>query len=139
MAKPFHAAILVDDLDAAREFYGALLGCPEGRSDSDWVDFDLFGNQLVCHRGPGHAGGTEQSNSVDGKSVPVPHWGVVLGISEWRTLADRLTDAGVDFLIKPYIRFSGEVGEQGTFFIADASGNALEFKGFADQNQLFAS
>lgn len=138
-ARPFHAAILVDDLDAARRFYGDLIGCAEGRSDTDWVDFDLFGNQLVCHRKIGASSTQSQLNAVDGKTVPVPHWGVVLEMHEWQALADRLTEARVEFVIEPYIRFRGQAGEQGTFFIADPSGNAIEFKGFADLSQLFAS
>ena len=116
---------------------------PQGQAIHQRVDFDLFGNQLVCHRTTGGgkvtAGHAPTSrNTVDGKSVPVPHWGVVLDLPEWRALAERLTAARVDFLIEPQVRFEGQAGEQGTFFIADPSGNAIEFKGFADPGQLFA-
>jgi hypothetical protein len=142
MSRPFHAAIPVDDLREARRFYGDLLGCAEGRSDAEWVDFDLFGNQLVCHRaGPRAAAdrAARQTNTVDGKVVPIPHFGVVLKMAEWQALADRLRSMDIDFLVEPYIRFHGQAGEQGTLFIADPSGNALEFKGFNDMNQLFAT
>jgi extradiol dioxygenase family protein len=140
--RPFHIAILVDDLAAARQFYRGLLGCSEGRSDEDWIDFDLFGHQLVCHRvqvaaTAGTASG--QKNPVDGKSVPLPHFGVILQMDEWQNLADRLIAEKIDFLVEPYIRFRGQPGEQGTLFIADPAGNALEFKGFRNLNQLFAS
>ena len=138
MARPFHAAILVDDLDAARRFYVDLLGCTEGRSDADWLDFDMFGNQLVCHRKT-DSGRPVQQQTVDGKSVPVPHWGIVLPMDEWQALAKHLTDAGLEFIVPPHIRFQGEPGEQGTFFISDPSGNAIEFKGFRDPSQLFAN
>ena len=138
--RPFHVAVPVDDLDRAREFYLDVLGCREGRSAEDWVDFDLFGHQFVCHR---RSSGNSQSpalhhNVVDGEHVPVPHYGVVLTLPDWRALADRLTAAGQDFVIAPTIRFAGQPGEQGTFFILDPSGNALEFKGFADLGDLFA-
>lgn len=139
MLRPFHAAILVDDLDEARRFYGGLLGCAEGRSDRGWVDFDLFGNQLVCHLRSNNDRPPGQHNTVDGKAVPVPHYGVVLPMAEWEALADRLRAAKIGFLVEPYIRFRGQAGEQGTLFIADPSGNPLEFKGFRDLNQLFAS
>lgn len=142
MPRPFHIALLVDDLAAARQFYRGLLGCSEGRSDEDWIDFDLFGHQLVCHRGqvamPGGAV-SGRDHSVDGKSVPVPHFGVVLQMDEWQILADRLIAEKIEFLIEPYIRFRGQPGEQGTLFIVDPAGNALEFKGFRNLNQLFAS
>jgi len=135
--RPFHVAVLVDDLAAAREFYGGLLGCREGRSADTWVDFDLFGHQFVCHLRSA-AAGVDASNPVDDHDVPVPHYGVVLDMDDWRQLADRLTDTGQDFVIEPYIRFSGQTGEQGTLFIRDPAGNALEFKGFRNLDQLFA-
>jgi extradiol dioxygenase family protein len=147
MPSPFHVALVVDDLSAARHFYKELLGCAEGRSDTDWVDFDLYGHQLVCHRPPDRAGRANaaeevtlgQHASVDGHSVPVPHCGVVLQMNEWEVLAERLRSARAEFLIEPHIRFGGEAGEQGTFFIIDPGGNALEFKGFRNLNQLFVA
>jgi len=135
--RPFHVAVLVDDLAAARGFYGELLGCPEGRSAGTWVDFDLFGHQFVCHLHPA-AGAEELSNPVDDHDVPLPHYGVVLDMDNWRQLADRLTASGQEFVIEPYIRFRGQAGEQGTLFIRDPAGNALEFKGFRNLEQLFA-
>jgi len=134
---PFHIAFQVDDLAAARAFYGDVLGCPEGRSAPDWIDFDLFGHQIVAHLKPGH-NVEPHSNPVDGHDVPVPHFGVVLSMPDWQALADRLTRAGTDFLIAPHIRFKGQVGEQATMFFLDPAGNALEFKAFADPGQLFA-
>lgn len=137
---PFHLAFKVDDLEAARRFYGQVLGCPEGRSSQSWIDFNLFGHQIVAHLFDGaevadrHGGG----NFVDGHSVPVPHFGVVLPPSEWRELAARLKQAGVEFVIEPYVRFEGEPGEQSTMFFLDPAGNALEFKAFADPDELFA-
>ena len=130
----------VDDLNAARRFYGDLLGCPEGRSDTHWIDFDLYGHQFVCHLRDQVAGSHEAPthNLVDGERVPVPHYGVVLTMQDWRALADRLTSAGQVFIIEPTIRFAGEPGEQGTFFLQDPSGNALEFKGFENLETLFA-
>jgi extradiol dioxygenase family protein len=136
---PFHIAFPVDDLDAARGFYGGVLGCPEGRSaEGEWIDFDLFGHQIVAHLVPRSGGGVSGSNPVDGHDVPVPHFGVVLDLARWKTLADRLKAAGVSFVIEPYVRFEGEVGEQATMFFLDPAGNALEFKAFADFGQLFA-
>jgi extradiol dioxygenase family protein len=145
---PFHLAFPVDDIDQAREFYGGLLGCQEGRSDTRWVDFDFFGHQLVAHQkeAPGDASGAsptsdrgaERHNPVDGHEVPIPHFGVVLPWDTWQALASRLTEAGVRFDIEPYIRFAGAVGEQATMFFRDPSGNALEFKSFKDPTQLFA-
>lgn len=136
---PFHLAIPVHDLDAARAFYGGLLGCAQGRSDATWIDYNFFGHQLVVHRVNG-AAATAGANPVDGDAVPVPHFGVVLDLDAWQALADRLTAAGAQFVIAPRRRFAGEVGEQGTFFLLDPSGNALEFKGFADvAGQLFAT
>jgi len=135
--RPFHLAFPVQDLAASRAFYGGILGCPEGRSAETWVDFDLFGHQIVCHLRPG-GGGEALRNPVDGHDVPVPHFGVVLTMGEWRELRDRLVSRGIAFVIDPYIRFEGEVGEQGTMFFLDPSGNALEFKGFDELDQLFA-
>ncbi len=136
--KPFHLAIPVDDLSAARAFYGELLGCPEGRSAEHWVDFDFRGHQLVCHLDGGDSAGVALRNPVDGDAVPVPHFGLVLDMDDWRSLAQRLEDHDVEFVIPPRIRFRGEAGEQGTFFLYDPAGNALEFKAFADPARLFA-
>lgn len=140
MSAPFHLAIPVHDLPSAREFYGTLFGCPEGRSDREWVDFDFFGHQLVAHVDPARKAFRPPShtNKVDGKDVPVPHFGVVLEWTQWHALSERLTQAGVQFVIEPGIRFPGEVGEQATFFLYDPSGNALEFKAFRDPSRLFA-
>lgn len=135
---PFHFAFPVDDLAAARRFYGDLLGCREGRSSEDWVDFDFFGHQIVAHRVAGLAGDRSGANAVDGHDVPVPHFGVVLPRAEWDRLAERLKSAGVRFEIAPGTRFKGEPGEQSTLFLRDPAGNALEFKAFADPGQLFA-
>ena len=134
----FHLAVPVHDLAAARGFYGDLLACPEGRTSDRWIDFDLFGHQFVAHLDPDHPGPSHLANPVDGKSVPVPHFGVLLEPTAWRELAERLTGAGVDFVIEPHTRFVGEVGEQSTMFLLDPSGNALEFKSFADDAQVFA-
>jgi extradiol dioxygenase family protein len=134
--RPFHLAFPVHDLDAARAFYGSVLGCGEGRSADHWIDFDLFGHQIVVHLDP--VGGSAMHNPVDGKEVPVPHFGVVLTMTDWQRLADRLEAAGTDFVIEPHIRFKGEVGEQATMFFLDPSGNALEFKAFADDSMIFA-
>ena len=136
--QPFHLAIPVTDLAEARRFYGGLLGCPEGRSSTEWVDFDLYGHQLVAHLD--HSGKTHTPiyNGVDGKDVPVPHFGVVLEWQQWHDLAERLRAAGVRFGIEPGIRFKGQVGEQATMFFQDPSGNALEFKAFRDISRLFA-
>jgi extradiol dioxygenase family protein len=135
---PFHIAFPVDDLAAARRFYGTTLGCPEGRSSAEWVDFDLFGHQIVAHHKPSTGPAIQHHNPVDGHDVPVPHFGVVLAMDTWQSLADRLNAAGISFVIEPHIRFKGEVGEQATMFFLDPSGNALEFKAFADPTQLFA-
>jgi extradiol dioxygenase family protein len=136
--RPFHLAFPVHDLAAARAFYGDLLGCPEGRSSDRWIDFDLYGHQIVAHLDEG-ARAADVSNPVDGHEVPVPHFGVVLTMSDWQALADRLSAAGVAFGIAPHIRFRGQPGEQATMFFRDPSGNALEFKAFADDAMLFAS
>lgn len=135
---PFHIAFPVDDLGAARAYYGGLLGCPEGRSSAQWIDFNLFGHQIVAHLKPSPEEKGQHHNPVDGHDVPVPHFGVVLSMEDWQRLADRLRAAGVRFVIEPYIRFKGEVGEQATMFFLDPAGNALEFKAFGDMNQLFA-
>jgi len=137
MTNLFHLAFPVHDLDAAREFYGGLLGCEEGRSSECWIDFNLFGHQIVTHLAPEIAG-TKSTNDVDADHVPVPHFGIVLPMKDWKALADKLTAQGVDFVIEPKIRFAGEVGEQATMFFLDPSGNALEFKGFNDFSQVFA-
>ena len=137
--RPFHIAFPVDDLEAARHFYGTVLGLPEGRSAEHWIDFDLFGHQIVAHYKPRtEAKDAVHSNPVDGHDVPVPHFGVVLTQTDWDALAERLKAAGMKFVIEPYTRFKGEVGEQSTMFFLDPSGNALEFKAFADLGQLFA-
>jgi len=139
MARPrFHLAMPVHDLAAAREFYGGLLGCPEGRCSDTWVDFDLFGHQFVAHLDPLGAPRPAATNPVDGDDVPVPHFGVLLTPAQWGELADRLRIAGTTFVIEPHTRFAGEVGEQSTMFLLDPSGNALEFKAFADDSQVFA-
>lgn len=138
MPQPFHLAIPVTDLNASAAFYGDVLGCERGRSDDDWIDWNFFGHQLVTHRVA--AMPTEPApNSVDDHAVPVPHFGVVLTMEEWQTLADRLKQAGQTFIIAPYIRFAGQPGEQATMFFRDPSGNALEFKAFASPAQLFAT
>lgn len=150
--RPFHLAIVVDDLAAARSFYGGLLGCAEGRSAQEWVDFDFFGHQLVCHLAPGQgsAGGsangsppdssrTAASNIVDGHGVPVPHFGLVLDVPAFERTRDRLVAAGIDFIVEPHVRFSGQPGEQHTMFFRDPTGNNIEIKAFASLGQLFAT
>lgn len=135
---PFHLAIPVSNLASAAQFYGELLGCEQGRSSEQWIDWNFFGHQLVTHlvasmpSAPAH-------NAVDNHAVPVPHFGVVLSMADWQQLADKLTKANLEFVIKPYVRFKGQVGEQATMFLHDPCGNALEFKAFADMSQLFAS
>lgn len=134
---PFHLAIPVTDLSQAEGFYGLLLGCEKGRSDQHWIDWNFFGHQLVTHEVaemPSQPG----CNEVDSKSVPLPHFGVVLTWDDWHHLSDKLRNAKVEFVIEPYIRFEGQVGEQATMFLHDPCGNALEFKAFKDINQLFA-
>ncbi len=133
---PFHIAFPVDDLAAARQFYGTFLGCPEGRSSDQWIDFDLFGHQIVAHLAPEKA--SKHHNPVDGHDVPVPHFGVVLEWDTFHAFAEKLKAAGIKFVIEPYIRFKGLVGEQATMFFLDPAGNALEFKSFRDMGQLFA-
>jgi extradiol dioxygenase family protein len=139
---PFHIAVQVRDIAEARRFYGELLGCPEGRSDEHWVDFNLFGHQFVCHLNPnlGPEGKlTSHYNPVDAHSVPVPHCGVVLEMPQWHALADRLRQRGVRFVVEPHVRFAGRTGEQATMFLLDPTGNALEFKAFEDiAGELFA-
>lgn len=133
----FHLAFPVHSLEEARAFYGTLLGCREGRSSDEWIDFDLHGHQVVAHL-VAEASRSVATNSVDGKDVPVPHFGVILPLTDWRALAAKLTSAGTRFVIEPYVRFEGEPGEQATMFFLDPSGNALEFKAFADDAQVFA-
>src|SRR5580704_13117069 len=133
----FHLAFPVQSLDYARAFYGELLGCPEGRSADDWVDFDLMGHQIVAHLAPDECGGAATS-AVDGEAVPVRHFGLILSPDDWRALADRLAAAGANFIIAPQTRFAGGPGEQSTLFVRDPSGNALEFKAFADEAMIFA-
>jgi extradiol dioxygenase family protein len=137
MTRPrFHLAFPVHDLAAARAFYGEVLGCPEGRSAEDWVDFDLLGHQIVAHLAPAEI--AAPTNLVDGEDVPVRHFGLILSSGEWREMARRLEAAGARFLIEPQTRFKGQAGEQSTLFVLDPSGNALEFKAFADDAQVFA-
>jgi extradiol dioxygenase family protein len=134
---PFHLAFPVHDIAIARQFYGELLGCPEGRSAAEWVDFNFYGHQIVAHLAPDECGHTSVS-PVDGHDVPVRHFGAVLPMPIWQALADKLQAAGTRFVIEPYVRFKGEPGEQATMFFLDPSGNALEFKSFADLDSLFA-
>lgn len=136
--RPFHLAFPVHDLAAARAFYRDILGCGEGRSSEHWIDFDLYGHQIVAHLDPA-AKPVSVTNAVDGHDVPVPHFGVVLTMSQWEALAARLRAAGIAFGIEPYVRFKGQPGEQATMFFRDPSGNALEFKAFADDAMLFAT
>ena len=135
MMSPFHLAIPVDDLDAARHFYGQVLGCPEGRSSDTWIDFDFRGHQLVVHRAPRAA---VIRNAVDGDAVPVPHFGLVLDWDAWEALAARIAASGTGFELEPHVRFAGKPGEQGTFFLFDPAGNALEFKAMRNPRNLFA-
>jgi extradiol dioxygenase family protein len=137
MTNLFHLAFPVHDLEAAREFYAGVLGCEEGRSSETWIDFNLYGHQIVTHLAP-EASGVLSTNHVDADHVPVPHFGIVLPMDEWKTLSEKLMAKGIDFVIEPKIRFAGEVGEQATMFFLDPSGNALEFKGFNDFSQVFA-
>ncbi len=136
---PFHLAFPVHDLIAARKFWGGTMGCAEGRSSNEWVDFDFYGHQIVAHQTPAPvAAQAHARNSVDGNDVPVPHFGVVLSMEDWRVLAGRLREAGMRFEIEPHIRFENEPGEQATMFFRDPSGNAIEIKAFADRKQVFA-
>ena len=134
---PFHLAFPVNDLDQARTFYGGLLGCAEGRSDADWIDFNFFGHQIVAYRAP-HETGKSATSGVDGDAVPVRHFGLVLPMPEWEAIRDRLVNAGVRFIIEPDVRFAGTIGEQSSLFFLDPSGNAIEFKAFKDPGKLFA-
>ena len=134
----FHLAFPVTDLDAARRFYGAFLGCAEGRSSDDWVDFDFFGHQIVAHKVAQHAM-TDATSLVDGQNVPVRHFGVVVDLATWDALAARFKAGGVTFVIEPYVRFKGEPGEQATMFFLDPSGNPIEIKGFASTDGIFAT
>lgn len=133
----FHLAFPVRDLAEVRAFYGRLLGCPEGRSSEDWVDFDFHGHQIVAHLAPAEVRQTA-TNRVDGEDVPVRHFGVILSLPEWEVLAERLEAAGTKFIIPPQVRFKGQAGEQATMFFLDPSGNALEFKAFGSPDQVFA-
>ncbi len=137
MKNLFHLAFPVKDLEESREFYGEILGCEEGRSSECWIDFNLFGHQIVAHLAPESAG-LRTTNDVDADHVPVPHFGIVLPPSDFKNFAERLKSKGVEFIIAPKIRFEGETGEQATMFFLDPSGNALEFKSFADFSQVFA-
>lgn len=138
MARPrFHLAFPVHDLGAARDFYKGALGCREGRSSERWVDFDFYEHQLVAHLVDASED-TGATNPVDGKMIPVRHFGLIVTFDEWNALAQRLTQRGINFIVDPYIRFNGEPGEQGTFFVRDPSGNALEFKAFRNEDQIFA-
>lgn len=135
---PFHLAFPVHDLDAARAFWGGVMGCPEGRSAEDWIDFDFHGHQIVAHLIAGMTPPDAGANPVDGHQVPVPHFGLVLPMEQWHTLAERLRAAGVAFVIEPHLRFAGQAGEQATMFFRDPFGNAIELKAFADPSRLFA-
>ena len=137
LLSPFHLAFPVHDLALARKFYGETLGCPEGRSADDWIDFNFFGHQIVAHLAPDETGHA-QRNAVDGHGVPVRHFGIVLPMAEWEEVAQRLKAKGVNFVIEPYTRFKDQPGEQSTMFFLDPSGNALEVKAFADIAMLFA-
>jgi len=137
MTNLFHLAFPVDDLKKAREFYGRVLECEEGRSSEHWIDFSLYGHQIVTHLSPGFVR-QKAANEVDADAVPIPHFGIVLPMDDWKKLAENLKSKSVEFVIEPKIRFAGEVGEQATMFFLDPSGNALEFKGFADLSQVFA-
>ena len=137
MTNLFHLAFPVHDLDAARAFYGGVLDCEEGRSSERWIDFNLYGHQIVTHLAS-EGSGIRSTNHVDADDVPVPHFGIVLPMDEWKELSEKLKAKGVEFVIEPKIRFEGEVGEQATMFFLDPSGNALEFKGFKDFSKIFA-
>ncbi len=136
--RPFHFAFPVNNLEAARAFYGGVMGCEEGRSSDHWIDFNFFGHQIVAHLDPS-AHAVAVHNPVDGHDVPVPHFGIILTMPQWEELATRLKAAGTHFGIEPHIRFKGEIGEQATMFFQDPSGNALEFKAFADDAMIFAN
>lgn len=135
--RPFHLAFPVDDLDAARAFYVGVMGCREGRSSDEWIDFDFYGHQIVAHLAPDD--GDRAANPVDGHEVPVPHFGVVLTMEDWQALATRLRAAGTAFVLEPMIRFKGQPGEQATMFFRDPAGNAIEMKAFNSLDQMFAT
>jgi extradiol dioxygenase family protein len=137
MQNLFHLAFPVSDLEESRKFYAGVLGCNEGRSSDTWIDFNLFGHQIVAHLAPENTG-IKHKNEVDADHVPVPHFGIVLPMDEFKALAETLKNKGMKFIIEPKIRFADEVGEQATMFFLDPSGNALEFKAFADFSQVFA-
>ncbi|HWJ71200.1 MAG TPA: VOC family protein [Sphingobium sp.] len=137
--RPFHIAFPVHDLAAARAFYGTVMGCREGRSSDHWIDFDLYGHQIVAHLDAAASARGPAASSVDGQDVPVPHFGVILDRADWDALAQRLERAGTDFVIAPHVRFAGQAGEQATMFFLDPSGNALEFKSFASDDMIFAT
>ncbi len=136
--RPFHLAFPVHDLPAAREFYRDVLGCGEGRSSDHWIDFEFYGHQIVAHLDP-ELTPRPIHNAVDGHAVPVPHFGIILNMEQWEALAERLKATGTKFGIEPHVRFQGQIGEQATMFFCDPSGNALEFKAFADDGQIFAT
>ena len=135
---PFHLAFPVRDISEARAFYGDLLGCPEGRSAPEWVDFDFYGHQIVAHLAPNECGHHKATSAVDGHQVPVRHFGAIVPMADWQAMADKLVARKTEFVIEPYIRFKGEPGEQATMFFLDPSGNAIEMKSFADLSSLFA-
>ncbi|MEP2773585.1 MAG: VOC family protein [Fulvivirga sp.] len=137
MIPPFHLAFPVNDLEATDKFYSNILGCSKGRSSDHWIDYNLFGHQIVAHLAPEDAG-KGSTNDVDGHQVPVKHFGVILEWQQWHDFAEKLKSHGIEFIIKPYVRFEGQPGEQATMFFLDPSGNALEFKAFKDQSQIFA-
>lgn len=137
MIQPFHLAFPVDDLEAARDFYVNIIGCKTGRSSDQWIDFDFFGHQVVAHLAPDEVG-IAATNKVDGDAVPVKHFGVILEMDQWEALSQKLIEKGIKFIIEPHIRFKGFPGEQATMFFLDPCGNALEFKAFKDQSQIFA-
>ena len=138
MKTPFHLAFPVLDIEETKSFYRDVLGCKIGREDKKWVDFNFFGHQLSAHLKPDELNNTKK-NEVDGKSVPVRHFGVILEWNDWQVLSKKLKEINTNFIVEPYIRFEGKVGEQGTMFFLDPSGNALEFKTFKDRDQIFAS
>lgn len=138
MQAPFHLAFPVKDLEATRDFFENLLGCEIGRTSERWIDINFWGNQISAHL-TANGDSEAPTNHVDGKEVPVKHFGAILGMEEWQALADKLTKHGIEFIIEPYVRFKGEVGEQATMFFLDPNGNAIEFKAFADANQIFAA
>lgn len=138
MQAPFHLAFPVKDLAATRDFFENLLGCEIGRTSERWIDINFWGNQISAHLTP-NGDSEAPTNHVDGKEVPVKHFGAILGMEEWQALADKLKKHGIEFIIEPYVRFKGEVGEQATMFFLDPNGNAIEFKAFADKSQIFAA